>query len=108
MILSIDGLRMLRKARLSASTMNVLYLLLEDVRGNQVIVPALRQLADMLGMDAPSISRAISSLEASAIVQRVGRGGLRINPHIGFRGTALQQRAAVREWDGEHRPVAVA
>ena len=107
MIISIDGLSMIRKSRITLSSTHVLYLLLGQMVGNQVIIPSLRQMADTLGMDAPAVSRAISKLESAGILTRAGRGGVLINPHIGFRGTALQQRASVREWDTAHQPIAV-
>ena len=108
MLLSMDGIRMIQRAHLRGRDLGVLLSMMRQLRGNLVATATMRSLGHEMGMDAPAVSRAIGRLVSAGLVRRGDvRGVIWLNPHIGFKGTARQQRFAVREWDAANRPFEV-
>lgn len=108
MVISFDGLRFIRRAKLARVDRDVLDAIFERLDGNIVAAIRMRDLAADVGVGPTALSRSISNLERAGIVQRGDvRGVVILNPHIGFRGSPARQVAAVAEWDRAHRPQAV-
>ena len=108
MVLSFDGLRMIQRARLTGQVRSVLDCFFERLEGNIISDAKHGSVAGQLNISPSCVSRAISELEHFDIVQRTkARGVMLLNPHVGFKGSTVAQRAAVRQWDAAHRPIAV-
>jgi Firmicute plasmid replication protein (RepL) len=102
-VLSIDGIRLLQMEHVTGRLREVVDSLMMRLRGNVVIQTSLRSLGTELGIEKGNLSRMLRRLEASNVIFR-REGTMYLNPHVAFKGTALQQRQAVKEWDGWHRP----
>lgn len=108
MLLSFDGIRMIEMAKLRGQSLSVLLCMMRHLKLNTVHNLPMSEVASLVGIDRPAVSRALVQLEQAGLVMRGNvRGTVYLSPHVGFRGSALQQRAAVKEWDLAHQPVPV-
>lgn len=95
-----DAWLKLAKARLSASTSRVLFVMLSQVRdGNQIAVKQ-EALARDAGMHQPDVAGSIRELIDAGIIMRGDRKSTYVlNPHIGFIGAGGAHQAAIFAWD---------
>ena len=107
-VISIEGIRMIQRERITGRLREVVDALCVRLYGNVVTDASISSLANEMGIDRSNLSKLIGRLEQARIIMRgTRRGTMYFNPHIAFRGSALLQRAAVREWDAAHRPTPV-
>lgn len=86
----------------------VLLYLVAAAKAGTNVAPVARaaKIADDLGHDRGSVSRALKALEGMNLIRRgmeaSGAQVAEVNPHVAFRGTSKQRGVAMAQW---HYPV---
>lgn len=95
-----DAWLKLAKARLSASTSRVLFVLLYMVRDGNRIEVKQDALAQDAGMHQPDVAASIRELIQAGIIMRGKRKSTYVlNPRIGFIGGVDEHKEAILQWE---------
>jgi hypothetical protein len=93
----------LREVKLPADGYRLALLVMEKAGYAGICSIKQRELAKLLSLSRPRITKLISVLEKQTVVQRIGTGCLLVNPTFCFRGTPAEQHKALELW-GANRP----
>lgn len=96
-----DAMLQLAKADLGAQEMRVLLAVLAKLDFENYLLIGIADLAQEIGMQRPNVSAAIKRLEGLGVLMRGPKAGrsstFRLNPSFGWKGTASNHRAALRD-----------
>lgn len=88
----------LRSVKLPADGYRLALLVMEKAGYGGICKAKHAELAELLTVSRPRVSKLVSVLEKACVVQRVGTGCLLVNPTFCFRGTPTEQHKALEMW----------
>lgn len=99
--MSQDAMLELAKAGLGAQDWQVLAVVLAKLDFENYLVLSQAEIGEAIDMKAPNVSAAIKRLEGLGVLMRGPKAGrsstFRLNPSFGWKGSASNHRAALRE-----------